>query len=195
MSGGTRAIRRLGRPLRTLGSAFAALAALALPVGGATAAEPLEWAVKATYLYKLVPFVDWPPGSLGPPGQPFEICIIGHDPFGPLLERAVAGQQAAGRPITVRRLPALGAKPDAPCAIAYLGGGAAAHDALKGLGAAPILTVTDGVAGGGVIDFVLDQGRVRFRIDEAQAQARHLTLGSPLLGLAVSVNRGAGARP
>lgn len=162
-----------------------AAAACALLAAASAAAETLETAVKATYLYKLAPFVDWPPGALGAAGAPFTICVIGHDPFGAMLDRAVAGQQVFGRAIVVRRMAVASA--GAPCTIAYLGSGV--RDALKALGDAPVLTVSDGAgSASGVIDFVLDKNRVRFRVDAAQAQARRLKIGSQLLGLAITVN-------
>src|SRR3546814_17794068 len=55
--------------------------------------------------------------------------------------------------------------------------------------ARPILTVTDrskGVAGG-MIEFVMQGGRVRFQIDERAARASGLRISSKLLGLAIAV--------
>ena len=162
--------------------------------GAAVAAPVSDTLVKATYLYKLAPFVEWPGGALGSSGGPFSICVVGHDPFGAVLDQAAAGQQVGGRPIVIRRVPT--GAPILGCAIAYLGGSPqAVHEALLGMGDAPVLTVTDGAAGGGVIDLVLVKDHERFRIDEAQAVARHLKLGSQLLGLALSVNRARGGRP
>jgi YfiR/HmsC-like len=174
------------RTLRTLAAALA-LALIAWP--SAAAADSLETAVKATYLYKFAPFVTWPGG-----GQSFTICVVGPDPFGPVLDRAVAGQQANGRAIVVRRL----AQADRAqaCDIVYLGGTEdGVREALRRLHGAPVLTVTDSGAAPGVIDFVIDQGRVRFRIDDEAAAENGLVISSKLLGLAVSVNPRRGARP
>ena len=167
----------------------------ALSVGGATAQPRLDLAVKATFLYKLAPFVDWPPDSAGGAGGTFDICVVGDDPFGPTLDHAVTGQQVAGRPIMVRRLP-LAAR-DAACKIMFIAGShsQSVHDALKIMRGAPVLTVTDDQSGG-VIDFVIDQGRVHFRIDDQAAADDGLVISSKLLSLAVGVNprRGAGPR-
>src|SRR3546814_6650305 len=62
-------------------------------------------------------------------------------------------------------------------------------DILSGKAARPILTVTDrskGVAGG-MIEFVMQGGRVRFQIDERAARASGLRISSKLLGLAIAV--------
>lgn len=74
--------------------------------------------------------------------------------------------------------------------------GVATAEVVAALQGAPVLTVTDapqGDATGGVINFVLIDGRVRFDIDQRAAQDNHLVISSKLLGLAVRVrNRTAG---
>ena len=184
--------------LRSPGSlaAFVALAFAATAPSGARAQPRLDVAVKATFLYKLAPFVDGPPDPAGSSDGGFDICVVGDDPFGPTLDRAVAGQQIGGQAIKVRRL-AVAAR-DAGCKIMFLGGsrGQSVHDALKAMRGAPVLTVTDEQANGGVIDFVVEQGRVHFRIDDQAAADDGLVISSKLLSLAVAVNprRGSGAR-
>jgi hypothetical protein len=154
---------------------------------GALAQPDLELAVKATYLVKLAPFVDWPTAASGEATSPLAICVAGRDPFGALLDRAAAGQKIADHPLVVRRIAAV--TPDPPCQILFLGGSAtqSVRGGLQVVREAPVLTVTDGAASPGVIDFVLDQGHVKFRIDDAAAAEHGLTIRSQLLNLAVSV--------
>lgn len=155
----------------------------------------LETAVKATYLYKLAPFVTWPAGAL-PPRAPFAICVVGMDPFGPVLDRAVAGQSIGDHPILLRRVSRVDAS--AACPLMYLGGshGQSVKDALKVLHGLPVLTVTDGAAAPGIVDFAVVGGRVRLRIDEQAAADGGLTISSKLLGLALSVRaRNPGTTP
>src|SRR6185312_11244834 len=85
---------------------------LALACGGAFAQPaqpdiPLEYAVKATYLYKLAPFINWPPSAFTSPDAPFPICVVGDDPFDDFLVRAVSGRSFGTHPFVVRRLEAL----------------------------------------------------------------------------------------
>jgi len=182
----------------TLGAlaAFVALSAVFGPADGASAQPRLDQAVKATYLYKLAPFVDWPQAPVGPADTGFNICVVGDDPFGSTLDRAVAGQQIGGQPIMVRRLPV--AAHDAPCRIMFIAGsrGQSVREALRIMRGAPVLTVTDDQSGGGVIDFIIEQGRVHFRIDDQAAADNGLSISSKLLSLAVSVNprRGSAGR-
>ncbi|HVZ30265.1 MAG TPA: YfiR family protein [Asticcacaulis sp.] len=147
--------------------------------------ESLAVAVKAAYLYKFAPFITWPaPPS---PTAPFTICVVGADPFGAQLDRAVAGQAFGTRPYQVVRLEAIAA--DSVCNIAYIGGSAkqsvgAGLDAVKG---APVLTVTEDGPRAGTISFKMQAGKVRFRIDQVAASQDGLAISSKLLSLAVSV--------
>jgi hypothetical protein len=61
-------------------------------------------------------------------------------------------------------------------------------EALDKVRGAAILTITDGApdsASRGMVDFVLKEGRVRFRIDDRAADRAKLVVSSKLLSLAV----------
>jgi hypothetical protein len=162
--------------------------ALVLVAPVAKAQDSAEVAVKAAYLYKLAPYVSWPAGSFTSPTDPLDICIVGNDPFGPVLDGVVANQRIDGRTILVRRM----AKADrkSPCQIMYIGGPpATVKEALQAVAGTPVLTVTDGPEAPGIVDFVMDQGRVRFRLNDQTAADNGLTISSKLLSLAVSVTQ------
>jgi hypothetical protein len=168
-------------PLRLLP---AALALLALPAPAA--APPSDVAVKAAFLTKFPAYVAWPAAARPRPGAPLQICLLGGDPFGRLIDDAARGQQVDGHPLQVRRLAAAGSA--GGCHVAFVQGGNAA---LQGLQGKPVLTVTDARAGaeGGMIHFVIHQGRVRFNIDEAQAAKSGVGISSRLLGIALAVRQ------
>ncbi len=67
------------------------------------AADSLEYAVKAAYLVKFIPFIDWPDGVFASPDQPVTICVLGDDPFGGKLD-AAAGQKSGERAVAVKHL-------------------------------------------------------------------------------------------
>ena len=149
----------------------------------------LEYAVKATYLYKLAAFVTWP--SSGLPLDAFVICVVGPSPVGTLLDRAVKGQTVQQRPVVVRRYASVISNPG--CQMMYVAGSGVQRvaDVLAAVRGAPVLTVTDGqdAAGAtGIINFVVMDGRVRFEIDEGAAAENGLVISSKLLSLAVRVN-------
>ena len=168
----------------------AALALLlhAVTVRSAVAQPPLEIEVKATDLYKFAAFVEWPPSAFAGPAEAAVLCVTGEDPFGPVLDQAVRGQRVGDRPIVVMRLDHV--ERGAPCTILFAAPSrrqplAEALDKVRGQ---PILTVTDNAgdpAARGMIDFVLRDGRVRFRIDPRAAERSGLVISSKLLSLAV----------
>ena len=165
----------------------AALAVAAAPLQAQSTAE----AVKAAFIPKFARYVRWPGASHPRPRQPFRLCVIGRDTFGPLLDRAAASEQIDGRSVTVRRLPsAAGA---AGCHLAFVRGETPQETArlLIALRGQPSLTVTDSRAGAprGIIHFTVAAGRVRFFIDEAEAVVRGLTISSRLLALALGVRQ------
>jgi hypothetical protein len=181
--------RRTSLALRTW-AALAAAFAMALGPSGGAYAQFQEFQVKAVYLYKFAPFVDWPANAFPSPASPLVLCVAGEDPFGPMLDRAVAGQKIGTHPIQVRRLGR--AEKPAGCHILYLGGSKAEAiaDALAGVRGAPVLTVTDGAVAGddrGVIHFVVKDRTIRFEIDDSAAAKNGLTISSKLLSLAVAV--------
>ncbi len=167
--------------------ALAGIVAVALLAGGAGArATTLEYEVKANFLYKFAPFVNWPPQAFAGSG-PLEICIAGADPFGPALDSAVVGQHVNGRAISVRRMQRVAGADG--CQILFVGGSAAqpAGDMLRAVAGQPVLTITDEQQriAGGMIHFVVRNGRVRFTIDRAATSASGLAVSSKLLDLAV----------
>lgn len=155
-----------------------------------------EYAVKAAYLYKFAAFVEWPAASFPSPASPLNLCVVGYDPFGSTLDRAIDGQRIGEHPIVAKRLDR--AHPDADCHIAYIGGSKSESvaEALAALRGAPVLAVTDQSMGSarGAIHFVVTQNRVRFHINDAAAEDNQLTISSKLLRLALSVRPRRSAR-
>jgi hypothetical protein len=158
---------------------------------GSSQPASLEYPIKATYLYKFAPFVTWPESAFDSPNSPFVMCIVGEDPFGPLLDQAVAGQRVGQHAIIVRRLQKV--DKGASCHILFVGAsrGQTAADVLALVKGAPVLTVTDSVgANASVIQFVVQDNRVRFRIDGQAAAQNGLVISSKLLSLALAPRRG-----
>jgi hypothetical protein len=182
-------------PARICAAAIALLGGALLPAWAAGQTAALEYAVKASFLYKLGPFIGWPPQAFASSAASFNVCVVGADPFGAALDRAVQGQTIDGRPIAIRRM--MTVTRGSGCQVVYFGSAppqsrAEALDALRG---APVLTVTDERNGGagGLVHFVLRDGRVRFGVDALRAKACGLTVSSKLLSLAVPLSSAGGA--
>jgi hypothetical protein len=158
---------------------------LYLSSSDAEAQTSVEYAVKAAYLVKIAPFIEWPPAAFASPTAPLNICVLGHDPFGGTLDRAASGQQDNGRSIEVRRI----GTPDSSCQILYFQGSVDQEAALSGK---PVLTVTDGVpsAHAGMFNFLVANNHVGFEIDRDAANQAGIKISSKLLQLATNVRGG-----
>jgi uncharacterized protein DUF4154 len=167
------------------GALQVALAVLAIPWAAPALAAPSEAEVKAAYLYKLASFVRWPDSS---ESGSFRICVAGRSDVAGVLSQLVRGQQVAGRAVAVEQLTSAQADRAKDCQVLFLGRGSAGalFAAVRGL---PVLTVGDRNNGtrGGVVDFLLRDGRVRLAIDRGAADGQHLALSSKLLDVAVTV--------
>jgi uncharacterized protein DUF4154 len=150
----------------------------------------IEHEVKATYVYKFAPFVEWPPGAFASATSAVVICVMGNDETGKLVADAARGQSAGERPIDVRYVTQ--AMSMRECHIVYIGvreseRRKAIAERLQG---APVLTITDVPADApdeGIINFVLQDNRVRFEIDLDAAARNQLVISSKLLRLATKV--------
>lgn len=151
----------------------------------------LENAVKATYLYKLAPFVAWPATAFNAARDPLVICVQGPDSFADLVQHAAAGQHVGPHPIVVRHVERI--ERTSGCHIAYVAGSPeqSAAQALSSVQGTPVLTVTDSEHGPakGIVHLVLNGGKVRFSVNAGQAGADGLAISSKLLALAVEVAR------
>jgi hypothetical protein len=152
--------------------------------------KPSEYQVKAAYIYNFGKFVKWPAESAANQGTSFTICVLGDDPFGATLQSTLAGESLGGRPVAIKRIQ----KPQdaTSCHILFLNAAEDSHlrGILADLGQASVLTVSDMPdfsKRGGMIQFVLQDNRVRFQINRTSAEAAGLTLASDLLKVAAAV--------
>lgn len=180
-------IRMMGRNFSVIGQITLALIALIAMAAQARANSKLEYAVKATFAYKFVPFVSWPPGENSAPA--FTFCIAGHDQISEVLPLVAKDQSIGTKPIAVKGL-AQDADPQG-CDALYIAA-PETQDAQRILMAAegkPILTITDGGTpdAHGIIAFRVINGHVRFDIDLDLATLGGLQISSKLLSLAHTV--------
>jgi len=154
--------------------------------------RPNAYQVQAAYLYNFGKFIKWPDKVPADQSGTFAICVLGQDPFGALLESALAGQMVNGKPVAVKRLARV--QDAAACHILSLSM-AQQHD-LKGTLAAiddsSVLTVSDMPdfsKRGGMIQFILEGDRVRFEINLESAEKSHLIFPSELLKVAAAVRK------
>ena len=173
-------------------AASPAVLCFVLTPGLAAAAEDesLEYAVKAAYLSKFGLYVEWPATAFSSPSSAINLCIVGEDPFGAMLNEVVSDQRIGGRAILIRRLKTVGR--DSGCHILYIGEADTQRvtQIIEAVRGSSVLTVSDAHEPGaatGIINFVIKADRVRFDIDDQAAAQNGLTISSKLLSLALSV--------
>jgi hypothetical protein len=170
--------------LRTTQLALCAALALLMLRAARGAETPSEYQVKAVFVFNFSRFVEWPPQAFSAPDQPFAICILGNDPFGPRLDEAVRGEQINQHPLLIRRLRSVREADN--CQILYIDRSEAGelHQILSALDHRSTLTVSelsDAAERGGMIQFMTENNRIRLRINVESARAAGLTISSKLL--------------
>jgi len=146
----------------------------------------LEYQVKAAFLLSFATFTEWPATAFESPSSPLRICVMGNDPFDGSLAKTVQGETVAGHPVVAHLLESGEALKD--CHVLFMARAADARAALeRGGGGAPLLTIgeSDGSGrAGAIINFALDQGRVRFDVNRTAAERQGLRFSSKLLRIA-----------
>lgn len=179
----------LTSPRRVLAHcAFVLICSAALCERAVAQATPgaLEYQVKAAYLLNFTRYVEWPPSVFAGPDATLNLCVVGRDPFGEVLDRTIEGRRVAGRLLRILR-------PDRPapdaCHVVFIGETApAAREAwLSALQAEPMLTVGEAAGfaqAGGMIGFVIRDETVRFEVNVEAVRSGGLQISSRVLTLA-----------
>ncbi|MCB0323035.1 MAG: YfiR family protein [Bdellovibrionales bacterium] len=163
-----------------------------LLASSAAAERPsLEYQVKASLLFNFLSYIEWPADAFTDDSVDLFLCVVGSDPFGVALE-AVDGELVRGRRLTVLRLAAMESPESARCNAVFFSASASENVAhtLPYLRRRPVLTVSDQLgflAQGGMIEFLITDKKVRFRVRPEAAKRARLALSSHLLRLAESV--------
>jgi hypothetical protein len=155
----------------------------------AASGEPVvtEYEVKAAYVFNFAKFVDWPSTAFSAKNSPIIIGIIGDDEFGTLLGNIVRGKTIQEHTIAVR--PLKWPSDLSSCHIIFIS--ASEQKQMKqitdSLHDRPVLTITEAeedLQTKGIMNLIVEGGRVQFEIDIAGAEKAHLQISSKLLRLA-----------
>ena len=146
-------------------------------------------AVMAGYLRALPAYVAWPTNTFTSHQDPWQVGILGADPFGNRLEEVLHDRQAAGRGFQIQRAATL--KDLHACEIIFVA--IKDEDELKKvlaeLNSRPVLTVGESrhfVDCGGIIQLQV-QGTIRMSINLDSARGAHLKIPTKMLELAAEV--------
>jgi hypothetical protein len=163
--------------------------ALLLAAGGACAQEvqPSEYQLKAAFLFNFAKFVEWPEEAFSAPDAPMVIGVLGENPFGEHLEQTIRGKTINNRPLVVKELRSQAEARG--CHIVFIGSSEKTRlpEVFESLRGASVLTVGETerfTEAGGMINFVLDGGKIRFQVNDTAAKSARLKISSKLLSLA-----------
>jgi len=183
---------RLRRPLAS--GIVAAVLAAALAAAPAARGQSAEYQVKAAFLYNFAKFVEWPPSAFADSSSPFSLCILGADPFGRTLDDLVRGELVDGRPLKVDRIERLDRvereNEARRCQVLFVSSSERSRfgEVLAKVKDASVLTVgeADGfLEAGGIVRFVLADGKVRFAVNRDAADGAPIKVSSKLMRLAL----------
>jgi hypothetical protein len=155
-------------------------------VGRADAQDVTEVTLKGAFLFNFTRFTEWPADSL-PAQSTVSACVLGDRAVGDSFARQVKGKQVAGRTVNVTIVDSNSAIP--VCHLLYVSGVSRARlgEIVSNLRESPVLTVSDAeefTKRGGIIQFFVESGKMRFRINARSAKRARLLLSSRLLALA-----------
>jgi hypothetical protein len=144
-----------------------------------------EYQVKGAFVFNFAKFIQWPPQAFKTPTDPLVICVLGKDRIANVLRELVSGSSIDGRSAVVRQLS--GGQAACGCHILFVSSSENKRfrSALGTSASILIVGETPGfAANGGIINFKLEGGKVRFEINAAAAEREQFHISSKLLSLA-----------
>ena len=150
--------------------------------------EYMSYKVKSAYLYNFMRLVDWPADSFNKPDSPITTCILGDDPFGSTLD-GIKKKTSQGRLLSIVNLSEINEVTD-NCQLLFISSSEEPRfeTIFSQTGTSPILTVgeLDGfIQQGGIIEFVMEADKVRFKINLKRANQAGMKINDRLLKIAM----------
>ena len=155
---------------------------------------PTESQVKAAYLFNFGKFVRWrtPPENRG---DSLEICVLGRNSFGTVLDATVKGESIDGKPVISRNVSSLREAEGCRILFVSLSEESRLRTVLAEAKRLAALTVSDiprFAERGGMIGLVNQDDRIRFEVNVVTMEDAGLTVSSELLKVALRVIRKSG---
>jgi hypothetical protein len=149
-----------------------------------------EHEVKAAFLFKFLPFIEWPADTFAGAEAPIAVGVLGSTEVADDFEALAEGRAVGGRAVEVRRL-----KPGAaPADLQVLFVGRSQEGRLADLSRAvqgrPVLLVSESAGAldaGSMVNFIVAGGRVRFEVSLEAAERAGLRISSRMLSVATNV--------
>jgi hypothetical protein len=174
---------------------FLMAGALAIAPRTAQAEISKEYQVKAACLLNFAQFIEWPASAFAEAGTPITIGVLGDDPFGQALEQTFLDESIRGRNVVVKRSRQIDELKR--CHVVFISSSEKDRlaETLASLNDAQIVTVGEmhGFASrGGIINFYVENNKVRFEVNADAAQRKGLKISAQLLKRAKMVSSDSG---
>ncbi len=188
------ALRTVARHHPGQGAVLASLAAVCLLAGVQAVPatpegrdSPIEYKVKAAFLFSFTKYVKWPDGAFEKDVSPLVVAVVGKDPFGTALDETLAGKSIGRHPFVIRRFKS--ANELEPCHLLFVPAAEGPRTAKIAAHYAGTSTLLVGdpahfAKTGGVVGFFIAKKRVRFEINTDAAARARIEISSQLLKLA-----------
>jgi hypothetical protein len=165
--------------------ALAVLAGMLLQASAAeTPAE--EYRVKGAFLLNFANYVEWPAQVFKSSGGPIAICVLGATLFTAELDAAARKVLAQNRPVTVQKVTDPQNARECQIVFVSVSERKQVHALLKAVRGDSVLTVGESegfIASGGVIEFRVEESKVKMEINADAAKHARLAISSRLLNL------------
>jgi hypothetical protein len=166
-----------------------------------------EYQLKAAFLYNFLQFVDWPEEKLADSNKPITIGIIGNDPFGNAFE-PIESKKVKGRAVVIKRFKSFEDlkksteknKPESEqetksltkCYLLFICSSEQKNlkeiiDTVKDHSVLTVGEMEGFLESGGIINWFVEEKKIRFEINTAAAERAKLEIRSNLLRLAKRV--------
>jgi len=192
------------RPYNLIVLSLALLAAPWVAQGEDESASNREYQVKAAFLYNFIKFVDWPKEKVAESNEPVIIGIFGKDPFGNAFA-PVKDKEGKDRKVLIKRfkpieelkksgekdksLPEREIESLRKCHLLFICSSEekSIKEIINLVKDHSVLTIGDMqgfLESGGIINFIMEEKKVRFEINMTAANRAKLKIRSQLLRLA-----------
>lgn len=165
----------------------AGLGGLVPSVHGADLAVAKEYQIKAAFIFNFAHLFKWPDETFTSADTPFQICILGKDPFQVTMDVTVEGENIDGRPVKILRAAEI--VEVMQCQIVYISSSEQARleEILTALRNKPVLTVSDTdnfIEKGGMVKFFDQRNKIRLALYPEAVQESQLHVSAKLLKIA-----------
>ncbi len=149
-----------------------------------------KYKLQSVFIYNFISAVEWPRVVYADNIKNIDLCIIGKDRLGSVMDEVAKKAEAKGVKINITR--DVAAEDAGKCNIAYISSSETGEEQqiLAKLQNSPVLTVSEipGFAkGGGIIEFTMQGSNVRFSINNHAAKQDKLKINPQLLEAALEV--------